>query len=168
MISSVSRPKPLASVISHFVSVAILRQQGRFLLELRRDLPGKHYGNYWGICGGHIETGETPEAALRRELLEEIGHHFTDLEPINHYSDMSIMSGVKCFAYYSDLDVELSSLVQSDETQELALFTPAEIVSGQKFSEKRQTMLPIVPIYHRILLDFLRLETPALKRAQAV
>lgn len=54
------------------VAVGVLVQPGgRFLLTSRP--PGKVYEGYWEFPGGKIETGETVEEALRRELHEEIG-----------------------------------------------------------------------------------------------
>jgi 8-oxo-dGTP diphosphatase len=44
---------------------------GRFLLTSRPA--GKVYAGYWEFPGGKLEPGETVEAALRRELHEEIG-----------------------------------------------------------------------------------------------
>ena len=49
----------------------LLRSNGEFLLTSRP--PGKVYEGSWEFPGGKIEAGETVEAALRRELLEEIG-----------------------------------------------------------------------------------------------
>jgi 8-oxo-dGTP diphosphatase len=54
------------------VAVGILMQvDGRFLMTTRPA--GKVYAGYWEFPGGKIERGETLEAALRRELQEEIG-----------------------------------------------------------------------------------------------
>ena len=56
------------------VAVAVgvlLRPDGHFLLTSRP--PGKVYAGYWEFPGGKVEPGETVEAALRRELAEEIG-----------------------------------------------------------------------------------------------
>jgi len=54
------------------VAVGILqRADGALLLTTRP--PGKPYAGYWEFPGGKIETGETVEHALRRELMEELG-----------------------------------------------------------------------------------------------
>ncbi|HTI18393.1 MAG TPA: 8-oxo-dGTP diphosphatase MutT [Trinickia sp.] len=54
------------------VAVGILVQpDGRYLLAQRP--PGKPYAGYWEFPGGKIEVGETVEAALARELEEELG-----------------------------------------------------------------------------------------------
>ena len=54
------------------VSVGVLiAADGRFLLTSRPA--GKVCAGYWEFPGGKLEPGETVEAALRRELREELG-----------------------------------------------------------------------------------------------
>lgn len=54
------------------VAVAILiRADGRVLLAQRPR--GKVYAGYWEFPGGKVEPGETAEAALVREIHEELG-----------------------------------------------------------------------------------------------
>ena len=54
------------------VAVGVLIDgQGRFLLTSRPA--GKVYAGFWEFPGGKLETGETVEQALRRELQEELG-----------------------------------------------------------------------------------------------
>lgn len=54
------------------VAGIIFDQSGRqVLLALRR--PEQHQGNRWEFPGGKIEAGESTDAALVRELAEEIG-----------------------------------------------------------------------------------------------
>jgi 8-oxo-dGTP diphosphatase len=54
------------------VAVGVLvRTDGQFLLTSRP--PGKVYAGYWEFPGGKLESGEEIEAALKRELAEELG-----------------------------------------------------------------------------------------------
>ncbi len=48
-------------------------RDGRLLIYLRDDKPNLPFPNHWDLFGGHVEAGETPEQALCREVLEEIG-----------------------------------------------------------------------------------------------
>ncbi|HVH74102.1 MAG TPA: (deoxy)nucleoside triphosphate pyrophosphohydrolase [Stellaceae bacterium] len=52
-------------------AVALVDIDGRVLLAQRP--PGKAMAGLWEFPGGKIDAGETPEAALIRELAEELG-----------------------------------------------------------------------------------------------
>jgi len=54
-----------------FVSAAlILDDQNRIIISRRPE--GSHLAGYWEFPGGTIESGETPEQALVREIQEEL------------------------------------------------------------------------------------------------
>ncbi len=53
------------------VACALIDADNRVLLTQRP--PGKSLAGLWEFPGGKIEPGESPEAALIRELAEEIG-----------------------------------------------------------------------------------------------
>jgi 8-oxo-dGTP diphosphatase len=52
-------------------AVALVDLDGRVLLAQRPE--GKSMAGMWEFPGGKVEPGETPEAALIRELHEELG-----------------------------------------------------------------------------------------------
>ena len=67
MVATVVEAFPLVLV----VACALIDAQGRVLL-CQRPL-GKSMAGLWEFPGGKIESGESPEAALQRELFEELG-----------------------------------------------------------------------------------------------
>jgi 8-oxo-dGTP diphosphatase len=68
------------------VAVALTDAQGRVLIAQRPF--DKEHGGLWEFPGGKIEPGESPEAALVRELREELGVTVTpeQLEPLTFSS----------------------------------------------------------------------------------
>src|SRR5437763_17054780 len=67
-------------------AVALIDPDGRVLLAERPA--GKHLAGFWEFPGGKVHPGETPEAALIRELAEElaIDVHETCLAPFTFAS----------------------------------------------------------------------------------
>ena len=60
---------PLPTVL--VVAVALIDVDGRVLIAKRPE--GKTLAGLWEFPGGKVEPGERPEAALIRELREELG-----------------------------------------------------------------------------------------------
>ncbi len=51
-------------------AIMLVDEHGRVLLAKRPE--GKSMAGLWELPGGKVEPGETPEAALVREIMEEI------------------------------------------------------------------------------------------------
>jgi len=53
------------------VAAGVVEKEGRIMICRRK--PDVHNGLKWEFPGGKLEKGESPEAALKRELMEELG-----------------------------------------------------------------------------------------------
>ncbi|NEL27492.1 MAG: NUDIX domain-containing protein, partial [Xanthomonas perforans] len=62
---------PLPAPLLFVTAAALVDPDGRVLVQQRP--PGTSMAGLWEFPGGKVEPGETPEAALVRELDEELG-----------------------------------------------------------------------------------------------
>lgn len=74
------------------VVAGIVWRADRYLAVRRPE--GTHMAGYWEFPGGKIEAGETPEQALARELLEELGICVAGSRPwresVHRYPDLQV------------------------------------------------------------------------------
>lgn len=66
--------KPLKEIE---IAVAICERDGKILLIQRRD-SNPMWDKQWEFPGGKLEAGESPEAAMQREIGEETGLHILE------------------------------------------------------------------------------------------
>lgn len=132
------------------VSMAIIHQDGKYLMQLRDDIPHIPYPGVWGLFGGHLDPGEEPEAALKRELEEEINYSADLLREFDTYGDDKYMR----YLFSCPLTVPLDQL-NLHEGEDFGLVTPREIREGKAFSHKRQEFKPLGDIHRKIIMDFI-------------
>ncbi len=137
------------------VAMAIIYQQGKFLMQLRDDIPGILYPGVWGLFGGHLETEESPETGLKRELFEEINYSVDIPKKFDCYADIRIIRHI----FYLPLLVELEAL-ELNEGWDLDLVTPEDIRRGYSYSKRAREERPLGDTHQKILLDFIDSKLP--------
>ena len=122
------------------VALAMLERQGHWLLQLRDDIPGIAAPGCWGLFGGHLDPGESPEQALRRELLEEIAW------PAGGLSFWFRDSNSQRIAHFfrAPLTVPLQAL-QLLEGQDMVLASLEALSSGRIWSPRLGQLRPLAP-----------------------
>ncbi|MEO1146522.1 MAG: NUDIX hydrolase [Cyanobacteria bacterium J06638_22] len=130
-------------------AIAILHHDGHFLLQLRNDIPTIRFPGLWGFFGGHIEPGESPEVAMHRELLEEIGYAPPTLLKFDTYYDESTVRHV----FHAPLDVPLDVL-DLQEGVDLKLVSVEDVRNGDSYSPKLQEVRSLAAPHRLILLEF--------------
>jgi len=120
------------------VALAILQRKGRWLMQLRDECPTIVAPGCWGLFGGHLDLGETPEQALRRELLEEISWQPPDLELVMVHPIHRRAAHV----FRGELSVPLEQL-QLLEGQDLGLVSPEDLLMGSIWSTKLAAHRPL-------------------------
>jgi 8-oxo-dGTP pyrophosphatase MutT (NUDIX family) len=132
------------------VALAILYQNGKFLMQLRDDNPAILYPGHWGFFGGHLEAGEDAETGVRRELQEEIGYCPRRLTLFNQHEDSYVIR----YIYHGVLDRDLHHLILG-EGMDLGLLAPEDIERGDRYSTKIDQVRPLGKPHREILLDFI-------------
>ena len=110
---------------SFTVVAAVIRDEcGRILLARRPE--GRHMAGLWEFPGGKIKPGETPEAALRREIDEELGLDIDAVKPVTfavHEED-----GVRILLLFFSAAIR-KGVPMAREGQEIAWVPASELTS---------------------------------------
>ena len=90
------------------VAVGVIRdEQGRVLIS--RRAAHRHQGDRWEFPGGKVEVGESVEAALARELAEELGlmvqRSWPLIDVTHDYGDRQVELQVRDVTHWSGLPV---------------------------------------------------------------
>ena len=132
------------------VAMAIIHVRGKYLMQLRDDIPGILYPGVWGLFGGHLDPGEEAETGLKRELVEEINYHVEELSEFRCYEDSEVIR----YMYSCPLLVPVEQL-ELKEGWDLKLLTTEEIKIGCAYSDKAKQKRSLGDIHRRIMLDFI-------------
>lgn len=107
---------PFNSSESYVFVVVCSRYQGKWVLSRHRKR------DTWETQGGHIESGETPMEAARRELFEESGILDADIYPVcdyQGYDDEGSAMGAVFLAVVHELGTMPESEMQEIRTFEI-------------------------------------------------
>ena len=125
-------PAPKLSM-SDAVAAVIRRADGCYLMQLRDDKPGIWYPATWGCFGGAVDGGESPMAALRRELREELEFDLREAVAISklEFDLRPVGLGKYYRAYYLVQmdDAQMERLVLH-EGQRMQAFAYRDLMSG--------------------------------------
>jgi len=126
------------------VTAAILERDGRVLIA--RRAAGKDLGGFWEFPGGKIESNETPEICLKRELKEEfeidieIGEYIG--ESIFDYPEKTIkLIAYTCFIKSGNIVLHDHDIIEWIDFDELSNYklAPADIPLIELYDKARNS-----------------------------
>jgi mutator protein MutT len=111
------------------VACLIFNQEGKLLLTRRAIEPG--FGML-DLPGGFVEPMESAEAAVKREIEEELGVKVTRIQYMTSFPNEYVFSG------YSVFTMDMAYICEVDN---LLKIIPADDVSGVEFSFPKEVRL---------------------------
>jgi ADP-ribose pyrophosphatase YjhB (NUDIX family) len=123
-------PKPADAV-----AALLVLTDGRYVMQLRDNLPGIFYPGHWGCFGGAVERGEDLVAALRRELREELEFEFEGAARFSQFDfDFAPLGHPKVFRVYFEVRVPDAALAKFvlHEGAEVRAFGGPELLANHR------------------------------------
>jgi 8-oxo-dGTP pyrophosphatase MutT (NUDIX family) len=116
------------------VAAIITVEDGRYLMQLRDDIPRIFYPGHWGCFGGAVGDGESGPEALRRELAEELEMLTADAgEFIRIDFGLGTLGQKQCYRTYYEIKVTATDVSRYvlHEGAEMRLFAAEDLFDAR-------------------------------------
>lgn len=127
------------------VAIWIMNENGEVLLQKRASTK-KQNPDKWGLTAGHIDAGETPEEAIKREILEELGVNINNFKPIDVtkiqelHLNCDIKNNYFGYKFFAKVNYRISDYtIQKEELSELKYITLEELEEIEKNKDENYT-----------------------------
>lgn len=117
------------------VSAILINRDGQVLLQQRDDNPAIRYPAHWSLFGGTIEDGESPVAAVAREVKEEIDFEMQNFGLFREF----VQNNKREFAFAGEISAGLDQLTLS-EGQGMNFFYPSQLKELQIRPDDKDTL----------------------------
>lgn len=107
----------------------IFVDEQRRLLLMKRSDNGNIFPGYWGLIGGFVDAGETPQEAAVREAKEEVGVEIEVLKFVGRYYNTPHPNykNVIGLPHYSKIISGTPHPAQREECSDVRWFSPEEL-----------------------------------------
>lgn len=119
-----------------YISILILDQQFRYLLQKREEGKKIYYPGHWGIFGGRVEKDEEISKAAFREIKEELNYLIRRLKYITRYTSAERTD----ILFAESIFVSLDNL-KLTEGDEMRFFSYREILKLERIVPLDRTMI---------------------------
>jgi 8-oxo-dGTP diphosphatase len=102
----------------------LITHKGQILIGQKEEYEDHPIGGEWHILGGHLEHGEQPEEAMKREAKEETG---LEVEVHQVIDVMTWSNRNKALSVLYHCEASSSNAEAKDDLQELKWVSPDEI-----------------------------------------
>ncbi len=99
-------------------SIIFINEKSQILLFLRDNIPDLPYPNMWDVPGGHVESNESPEECIIREMKEEMD---LDIDEFDLFSKVEFEDRIE-YTFWAKADFGIDK-IELMEGQKLKWFT---------------------------------------------
>ena len=95
------------------MAALLVLDDGRYVMQLRDHVPGIFYPGHWGCFGGAVDAGESPLAALERELEEELEYRMEPAALFTRFDfDLAPLGQKKVYRIYYEIRVSAGAFAR--------------------------------------------------------
>lgn len=140
------------------VSVAVIVKNGQVLVSKRAE--HVHQGGLWEFPGGKVEQDESIEAALYREVQEELGMDIKSSRPLisvlHHYPDKSVLLDTRLVTAFSGREYS-QAMAQPGLEGQMVRWLDIDELANYQFPSANQAIINALqlPEHYAITPDIL-------------